>query len=51
MFAVYDGRTCIGHLLLRGRHGVEAFDVDDHSLGVYPDTKAAVAAVSARAAS
>jgi hypothetical protein len=49
MFAVCDGRTCIGHLLLRGKVGVEAVDVNDRSLGLFPDTKTAAAAVSARA--
>jgi hypothetical protein len=37
--------------LLRGKAGVEAFDADDRSLGVFPDMKTAAAAVSARAAS
>jgi hypothetical protein len=50
MLAVYDGRTCIGHLLLRGKVGVEALDVNDRSLGLFPDTKTAASAVSARAA-
>jgi hypothetical protein len=51
MLAVYDGRTCIGHLLMRGKAGVEAFDADDRSLGLYPDLKAAAAAIRARVAS
>jgi hypothetical protein len=42
--AVYDGRTCIGFLLPRGKIGIEAFDADQHSLGVFPTIKAAVAA-------
>jgi hypothetical protein len=49
--SVYDGRCHIGFLLLRGKAGVEAFDADDRSLGLFPDTKTAAAAISARAAS
>lgn len=26
--AVFDGQRCLGHVLLRGRAGVEAFDPD-----------------------
>jgi hypothetical protein len=50
MLAIYDDKKCIGHLLIRHRAGVEAFDSDDHSLGVYPDIDAAADAVSAKAA-
>ena len=39
MLAVYDGRTRIGQLLLRGKLGVEALDVNDRSLGLFPDTR------------
>jgi hypothetical protein len=49
MLAIYSGQSCIGHLLLRGKAGVEAFDSDDQSLGIFPDTKTAADAVSARA--
>jgi hypothetical protein len=49
--SVYDGRRRVGHLLLRGKVGVEALDVNDRSLGLFPDTKTAAAAVSAGAAS
>ena len=42
MLAVYDGRTCIGHLLARGKTGFEAFDHDERSLGVYPNQRKAV---------
>jgi hypothetical protein len=45
---VCDGRTCVGHIA-RGKHGVEAFDADDKSLGIFPDEKAAADAVSAAA--
>ena len=37
--SIYDGRTCIGHLPLRGKVGVEAFAANDRSLGVYPNRK------------
>ena len=43
--SIYDGQRCVGHLILRGRQGVEAFDADDRSLGIFPDQKAAVAAI------
>jgi hypothetical protein len=43
---VYDGRQCLGHLLLRGKLGVEAFDRNDVSLGIYPDQRSAADAVS-----
>lgn len=42
---------CIGHLLARGRLGFEAFDIDEHSLGVFPTADAAVAALIAAASS
>ena len=32
--SVYDDRTCIGHLLLRGKVSVEAFDANDRSLAL-----------------
>jgi hypothetical protein len=44
--AVFDGQRCLGHLLPRGRMGVEAFDADDRSLGIFPDQKSAADAVS-----
>jgi hypothetical protein len=43
---IYGGQRYIGHLLLLGRDGVEAFDRDDRSLGLYPDQKAAADAIS-----
>jgi hypothetical protein len=43
--AVYAGQTCIGHLLSRGKVGIEAYDRDDRSLGIYPDQKAATDAI------
>jgi hypothetical protein len=42
--SVYDGRQCIGHLISRGKLGVEAFDVENRSLGIFPSVKQALAA-------
>jgi hypothetical protein len=50
LLTVYAGPTCIGFLLSRGKAGVEAFDADNNSLGVFSDQKSAADAVSARAA-
>jgi hypothetical protein len=36
--AVFDGQQFNGHLLPRGKAGVEAFDADDRSLGSLSDT-------------
>jgi hypothetical protein len=47
--SVYDGRQCLGHLLPRGKQGVEAFDANDRSLGLFTDAKAAAGAVWAAA--
>jgi len=47
MLAVYDGQICVGHLLARGRSGVEAFGANDESLGVYPTQKEAMQALYA----
>jgi hypothetical protein len=44
--AVYSGQVCLGHILPRGKSGVEAFDADDRSLGMFPDQKSAADAVS-----
>jgi hypothetical protein len=51
MLAVYDGRRCVGHLLLRGKAGVEAYDAADHSLGLFPTERAAADAISAKVVS
>ena len=48
--AVFDGRECIGHLLPRGKAGIEAYDRDDVSLGLFPNQKTAADAVSAKEA-
>jgi hypothetical protein len=46
MLGVYDGRVCIGFLILRGPAGVEAFDVNNRSLGIFPDQAASADAVT-----
>jgi hypothetical protein len=48
LLAVYAGQQCIGFLMRRGKAGVEAFDVEDRSLGLFPDQRAAIAAISER---
>lgn len=45
--SVYCGRSCVGFLLARGRDGVEAFDADERSLGLFANAKAAHAAIVA----
>jgi hypothetical protein len=49
--AVYDGQTCLGFLLPRGKSGVEAFDAADKSIGIFPNMKMAADAISAKVAS
>jgi hypothetical protein len=44
--AVFDGQTCIGHLMPRGKLGTAAFDADDRLLGIFPNQKSAADAVS-----
>ena len=44
--SVYDGRRCIGFLMLRGRQRVATFNADERSLGIFPDTNAAVGAIT-----
>jgi hypothetical protein len=48
MLSVYDGTTCVGFLLSRGPRGVEAYDADNVSLGVFATEKDASDAISAR---
>ena len=47
--AVYAGRECAGFLLPRGKTGVEAFDANNKSIGIFPDQKSAADAICARA--
>jgi hypothetical protein len=44
---IYDGRECLGFVLSRGRSGFEAFDRDEHSLGLHPTAPAAANAAPA----
>jgi hypothetical protein len=46
MLSVYDGRRYIGAIIWRGRQGFAAFDAEDRTLGLFPDQKAAMRAVS-----
>jgi hypothetical protein len=46
--SVYDGQRCLGHIISRGRDGYEAFDVDDRSVGLYPNQREAAAALMVR---
>jgi len=47
---VYNGTTCIGHTIRRGRAGIEAFDIDDKSIGLFPTLADATAALAGLAA-
>jgi hypothetical protein len=42
MLSVYDGRTCIGFVLARGRRGFESFDAAENSLGMFPTRDEAI---------
>jgi hypothetical protein len=44
--AVLIGQRCIGHVLSRGRFGLEAFDADDNSIGTFPDVRTAALALA-----
>jgi hypothetical protein len=44
--SVVDGRRGIGHLLSRGKEGVDAFDINTKSLGIFRTTNAAAIAVA-----
>jgi hypothetical protein len=47
---VSNGR-CVGFLLRRGREGIEAFDADERSLGIFNDPISAANAVQRSAVS
>ena len=42
---VMRGDTCAGFLISLGPRGVEAFDADEKSLGVFPNLRSAATAV------
>jgi hypothetical protein len=46
MQAIYVGQQCLGFIYSHGRLGIEAFDSDTRSLGLYADRKAAADAVA-----
>jgi hypothetical protein len=48
--ALYDGQQRLGSITSRGKDRFEAFDAVGRSLGVYPTTKAAAAAIDEVAA-
>jgi hypothetical protein len=45
LVTVYDGRDCVGHLIRRGAAGVEAYDINDKSVGLFENDDVAAAAV------
>ena len=47
MLSVYSGQRCLGHIIVRGKRGFEAFDLDDNSLGTSPTDHEAADAVHA----
>jgi hypothetical protein len=47
--AVYNGTTCIGHAIYRGRIGIEAFNVDDESISLFATFADATAALDSLA--
>jgi hypothetical protein len=49
MSTVYEGRTCRGFILARGRSGFEAFTADEKSIGLFPTQRAAAGAITEQA--
>jgi hypothetical protein len=49
LLSVYDGRDCAGFLIRRPRRGVEPFDREENSLGIFPSEVEAANAVLASA--
>jgi len=50
LVSVMDGNVCVGFLINLGPRGVEAFDKDEKSLGVFPDAVSAATAIKKSAA-
>jgi hypothetical protein len=50
MVPVMAGRTCVGFLINQGPLGVEAYDANEKSLGIFPNAVEAAAAVEKSAA-
>jgi hypothetical protein len=44
--SVYDDRSRLGIILVRGRGGFEAYAADNHSLGLFPSPRKAAAAIT-----
>jgi hypothetical protein len=49
LISVYDGQSCVGFVLARGRSGFEAFRADETSLGLFPTQAAAIHSISGAA--
>jgi hypothetical protein len=49
MLSIYDGQTCIGFVIERGKQGVELFDREQKSLGLFRTQSDDNAAISERA--
>jgi hypothetical protein len=43
--AIYHGQQCVGHIIHRGPLGVESFDREDASLGLFPTEADAINAL------
>jgi hypothetical protein len=43
--SVYDGRTCVGFILNRGKLGFEAFTADQRLVGVFKTAREAANAI------
>jgi hypothetical protein len=48
VLAVYSGQQCIGHVIRRGRAGIEAFDIEGQSVGLFTTMHDAMTAVSSK---
>jgi hypothetical protein len=49
MLTIYDGQTCIGFVLARGKLGFEAFTAEQRSLGMFDSEREAAEAIDAAA--
>ena len=47
--SVFDGRTCLGHVVSRGRVGVAAYDRHDRLIGIFSTAAGAATALVKRA--
>jgi len=44
--SIYDGQTCIGFTVARGKLGIEAFTADGKSRGIHPTRHEAAKAIT-----